>query len=415
MLLSSSFAAFGFFFVNVFHFVLLRLVVFFLFLWVAYTAGWFHRFVLWIAQNEARKILNNTTVTIGSLQTDIIRGHFWASNVVIHSPQQAIWQWEAPLLARIGKVYVEVNLMQFLFFLWFFQEETPLELYTVKLSDIQVFLERKYNVYNFFLLDPHVILPEPIATTTTFRSEESNSCSPSPTTSNATTAADTARSKQADEAYVSLESNSPSELGPGSDSPKMVEEEQAQQVVEEMLSAVRRATQEGDNWHGALMSHYRQTLTDQLKALTQKKKSVAMQEGVNLIKQMTANITENTATAQQVVLPARRALPNERIVYGRVGRVVINELRIFHCLHEAQWNKPIAIKKLAIRSSEFCPPTSAKDQHGPAIYQTLNVCLEVVWKRILAEIAKSNTGRFFQTAIGEAADVFFSKKKIQEK
>ena len=149
-----------------------------------------------------------------------------------------------------------------------------------------------------------------------------------------------------------------------------------------------------------------------------------MQEGVHLIQQLTGRISKTAVSAQQVVTPARRRLPgDEQPVYGRVGRVVLQDMHIF--LHENNssssnknnnnkksnnWNKPIGIQRVAIRASEFCPPLSAKDADSrPALYQPLDECLEVVWKRVLAEMAKSNTGRFFQTAIGEAADVFFTK------
>ena len=197
--------------------------------------------------------------------------------------------------------------------------------------------------------------------------------------------------------------------------------DKAQQVVDDMLTAVRRAAQEGD--HGAFWTHYRQSLTNQLKQFTQsqKSKSQAMQEGVHLIQQLTGRITKTAVSAQQVVLPARRRLPgDEQPVYGRVGRVVLQDMHIFlrennsnsngSETNKSNWNKPIGIQRVAIRASEFCPPLSARDADSrPALYQPLDECLEVVWKRVLAEMAKSNTGRFFQTAIGEAADVFFTK------
>ena len=37
----------------------------------------------------------------------------------------------------------------------------------------------------------------------------------------------------------------------------------------------------------------------------------------------------------------------------------------------------------------------------PALYQPIDKVVEVVWKRILAEIAKSQSGRLFHTAVGE--------------
>ena len=126
-----------------------------------YFTGCLHRFFWFIAEREATKILNGTTVTTSTFQIDILRGKVWISNLIIHAPKQDTWQWEAPVFARIGKVYVEANLVSCLFSLWFLWEELPLDIYTILVSDIQVFIERKHNVYNFLLLDPHVVVPVP--------------------------------------------------------------------------------------------------------------------------------------------------------------------------------------------------------------------------------------------------------------
>ena len=439
--LSIPSSALGAFLSRTLQYLLERLLLLCLFFWLAYAAGWFHRFLRWTAEREATQLLNGCRVTVGSLHTDLIKGRGWASNVVLHAPHQETWRWEAPVLARVGNVYVECNLVQCLLFLWFYREEIPVELYTVYCSDIQVFVERKHNIYNFFLLDPHVILPD--LTVQQLEKEQQQNTAANDNNSdkevNTTVEGNDAAPSSSERNY----SATPESNLPDNNNNNNEEEQAAQQVVDDMLSAVRRAAQEGDNWHGALFHHYRHTLTDQLKALTTKKKSVAMQEGVNLLKHVTANITEKSATAQQIVVPARRSLPGERPVYGRVGRVLLQDLRIFLKADNSSsndastdtttdncWNKPIVIEKVAVRASEFCPPLSAKDntssstttpqlpQHPPwcpALYQSLDVYLEVVWKRVLAEIAKSNTGRFLQTAIGEAADVFFTTSSQKNK
>jgi len=422
---------------SVFSYLVERLLWLALFLWVAYTLGWFHRFLKWTLEREASKLLNGTTVTLGSLRTDLVRGQGWASNVVLHSPQQEAWQWEAPVLARVGRVYVEVNVVQCLFFLWFYQQEIPLELYTVHLSDIQVFVERKHMIYNFFLLDPHVIAPNPRtrdgATTHNNKQQQQkhDETDNAAAVNNRNTTSEQGKGGPTTIATSGSSLSSPHTKQAGGSSSDALNnhhptDDRAQQVVDDMLTAVRRAAQDGD--HGALWTHYRHTLTNQLKQFQQenkqgKTKSQAVQEGVHLIQRVTASITETAATAQQVVLPARRKLPgDEQPVLGRVGRIVLEDLHIFlmggggggcgSSSDNKSNNKPICIQKVAIRASEFCPPLSAKDPgcpDRPALYLPLDACLEVVWKRVLAKMAKRNTGRFFQTAIGEAADVFFSK------
>jgi hypothetical protein len=158
-------------------------------------------------------------------------------------------------------------------------------------------------------------------------------------------------------------------------------------------------------------------------------------------------------------------------VYGRVGRLLIQDMRIFvrenhhltptetasRSFHPSKkdessntaalngdkgsnasaspicaWHPPIVIQHVAIRANEFCPPLTAKEktksQRGydenvdnydatlmPALYQTMDAYVDVVWKRVLAEVAKSNTGQFFQTAMGEVVNLFVeSKEPLQD-
>jgi hypothetical protein len=479
---------------------------------VAYSMGWLHRCLLWIAEREATKLLNHTRVTASRLEWDLWRGRYWASNVIIHAPRQSIWHWEAPVLARIGKVYVEVNLVQCLLSLWCLWEEIPVDIHTVQMSDIQVFVERKHGVYNFFLLDPHVILPDP----RDYSSDEENSIndeyddyrnkyandeksdknekrrddshapennpnltSEQPQTKDAASSSSAAMTTAATGPSVAI-------LDDEEDAPA----EKAQQVVDEIMTAVKRIAQGNDkHWQKHMLQDYKTSLTDQLKTIlhTRKKKTEVMQEGVQILKHVSKNISEKTVQAQKVVLPARRQIPGEKVVYGRVGRVLMQDCRVFlrgeknqpdlddddddknshmtkdsslhdededdekkedeYVSHDNQsgkkslrthstsrssisnnWNAPILIRKVAIRASEFCPPLSSKDPRTirsqdmqdydpslPALYQPMDVYLDVVWKRVLAEMAKSNTGRFFQTAMGEVADVFTNKNNSNQK
>ena len=467
-----------------------------------YLTGWLHRFLWFLAEREAAKILNGTTVTCSTFQVDLFRGKVWISNLVIHSPKQEVWHWEAPVFTRIGKLYVECNLVSCIFSLWFLLEELPLDIYTVLVSDVQVFIERKYNVYNFLLLDPHVILPatpQPLHTTSENVHEDVDDVV-------LVSAVDCTRVTDASDTSASISVNLPSDIC--SNDPTLLEsncsnkhddEEKAQQVLEHIAHSVRRASVSGGkkNPVESLLDQYRHTLTNHLKAFTTQKDTspgskasttAMMQEGVNLIKNVTANIAEKTVQAQQVIVPARRVLPGERPVHGRIGRVLIQEMRIF--VHEnprfnangppsasssvyevdihdtagrtpkkervsiksapsvSSWHPPIVIQHVAIRATEFCPPLVAKEssigkksakrnlffepnasskkdineiecdydpKQMPALYQNMDVFVDIVWKRVLAEVAKSNTGQFFQTAMGEVVTLFVeSTDTLQE-
>ena len=404
----------------------------------AYSLGWIHRFIWYRAEQEISKILNDTPVTIGSLRLDLLRGKVWASNVVLHSPRRNEWKWESPLLGRVGKVYIESNLVQCILFDIFLGEKLPLEVRTVHASDIQGFVERKQNVFNFYLLDKEMILPEPqdlpdgdddIHTPTTphVGSNGSHSAASATTHGVATTATPTDTSMN-----INSSSWDPDEPLDGTDADYETSEK-AQRLVDDMVRAVQslgRAAQEG-SLQGALHEH-RHNFTTKLRALqTSSKKSQAMKEGVKIAQEVGKAVAEKTQNVQHFVVPPRRKSDGEKPPLCRIGRIVIRDARIFTRDHwddtvptspdseskpvnqgKASWNKPITLKQIVIRSVELCPPVSVKDEEGlPALYQPIDALIDVVWKRILAEVAKTNSGHLFQTAMGEVLDYYRMEKE----
>jgi hypothetical protein len=397
------------------------LLILSLFLSLAYSCGWIHRLMWHLAEAELRKALNGTPVTIGSLRMDLMRGRLWASNVVIHSPRREQWKWESPVLARVGRVYVETNLVLCLLSLWFLGEEQPLDVYTIHVSDIQVFVERKHNFFNFFLLDPRVELPDPQLLEDPSSDEEEDHLGDQEDddeSQNGEQVRDSPGAKLRDAS--TLENLSSMDMT--DDSSQLPAEEKAQKLMDDMLRALSRATKEGFTLQGALVEH-RQEITSQLKALqTTTKKSAAMQEGVKIVQHVSKVVVEKTQTVQQVVLPTRREpLAHEKTVFVRIGRILIRDLRIFTRDYSkttrtprkkslSSWNKPILVDRVSVRSSELCPPLSAKDENDlPALYQPIEKCIDVAWKRVLVEASKSNTGRLFKTAMGEVLDYWMEK------
>ena len=79
------------------------------------------------------------------------------------------------------------------------------------------------------------------------------------------------------------------------------------------------------------------------------------------------------------------------------------------------WARPIVIFELAMTGAELCPPMTARcpETGMPVVGISVDRLVDILLKRIMAEIAKSNTGRLFQTAFG---DVFsFVHDNISEK
>jgi len=347
-----------------------------------------NRLVRFLLEAEALKALNGTAVTVGQVQVDWVRGTVWATDVIVHAPQRATWHWESPILARFGKVRVQANVVWALFSLWFLWEEPSLDIISVEMEDVQGFIERKLNLFNFFLLDPHVKLPDDsvLAQLDQVASDESLDDS------------DGVKSRN-------RSSSDPAEV-------------KAQQLMDSVLGALHQAAQEG-SIHGAFLKH-RQNLTDHLKFFQSSKKSEVMQEGLEIAKHVSKSVVTKSQTAQQVVQPSRLdPTSDEKIVYARIGRVVLRDCLIYTRDHQKQqsqsdirsWNQPIKITRVDVRSSELCPSLSSKDASGyPSVYQPVDCFLEVIFRRLLSEGAKSSTSRLFQSAMGELLGYWMEKE-----
>jgi hypothetical protein len=382
---------------------------------VAHFFGWIERWIWWTLEREASKILNGAKVTLGSFQLDwsqILQGKITlhASNVVLHTPQRDVWQWESPLIARVGKASVECNAPITIFHIAFLRKELPIEVYSVQVSDVQVFVERYDNVFNVYLLDPNVVLPPP---------------PPTPRPTNDTSDPRVSFSKESSTSGLNDSDSileTPLTATTTGDSAAQ-HKEQAQQLVQDMLQAVQslgRAAQQG-SLQGAIKQQGME-MAEKLRGLSKKEN---LEEGVRVMQQVGKVAVESFASPI-LLAPARKVGGGggPKPPLARVGRIVLQEVRIFtkdswiqivteeeqqqsanggaSAAAGAGWNKPIFIESLIVRASELCPPMSLKDdQQLPAVYQTIDKIIEIVWRRLLAEMAKSNTGRLFQTAVGE--------------
>lgn len=329
-----------------------RLIALSIFVSFAYAYGYIHRFLWYLAERECTKLFNGVRVTFGGVtNVDLLRGQFTLSNVVIHSPNRSLWK--SPIIGRIGLAKIHVNAIQCLFSLWFLGEELPIDFYSIHLSDIQVFVERKAKVYNFFLLDPNIILPQAFV--------ELNHTA----TSSATTAPTT-----------------PVPASPHEPASKETEEKAAA-LVDDMLDAVKRAAAEGSA--DGLVSHTRDRLYQSLRTFQTTKTIDVLIQTVDLLQNVGMNISHKTELAQKVVVPTRR--PNPHIVYGRIGTLEVHSLRIF--LQGV--DHPILVPK-------FCPNTEFSNAFIP-----MDDLMDTLTKRLVAVMAKSNSGLFLQTAMQEMA------------
>jgi hypothetical protein len=355
------------------------LVIVILFVTIIYSLGWLHRLLIWFLEREASKALNHIPVSIGGLEFDLLRGKLWITNFMFHSPKRDIWKWESPAVARIGALYVEANIISWLFAFWIlWEKDPPVDLITVKLSDVQVFIERKQQVFNFYLLDPLIS----IAHTGTYGDNETLTYDGAEHETDQTTGRATGPLEQTSHDATATDDD----------------HEKAQQLVDSMCRAIGRVAQQGSLQDAFTES--RLSITSHLKAFQQttaaKSKSEAMQEGVKIVQQVGKSLVETTQGVQQVVLPARREhVKNEFTMRVRIGCLKFEQLRIFTRQHKS-WNKPIYLPKVILRAAELCPSSNEY-----AVYQPVDKILECVRVKLLTEVAKTNSGRLFQTAMGE--------------
>lgn len=448
---------------------------------VGHYFGWIERWIWCVLEKEGSKILNGATITIGSFRLDwsaILQGKITlhASNVVLHTPQRQVWGWESPLIGRIGKASVEVNAPITIVHEIFFRKHLPLEIYSVFIADVQVFVERHDQVVNVYLCDPAAVLPPPPYLTPP-------SCPHPQATGEAHLLAeplDFSRSKS-DPLMGAHNDNAEDLLGgtpadpfedeeddillqkdptrskmamsvghSSEDTPvKEKHKEQAQKMVQDMLQTVQslgRAARKG-SLHTAVKQHgmeMAEKLRDGLS--TRNRNTSNLEQGVALMEQV-GKVAAESLKAPKLILPERKVGEGgPKPPMARVGRIVLKDARIFtkdswiqitqdeknhkttklkeHTgafgvnssisgsskddpappLKRGNWNRPIFLENLVVRASELCPSMSLKDENNPdlpAVYQPIDKILEIVWRRLLAEMAKSNGGRLFSTALGE--------------
>ena len=344
--------------------------------------GWIRRF-LWLSLEHAlSQALNGTPITIGSLEVDLLGGKLFLSNLIIHTPLRREWRWESPLIARIGKLHLDFDFLSIMQRL-LRKQQLVLDIYSLEISDVQAFVERHEHVFNFYLLDPLMVLPDP--------KDVLQHCAlskePQPTINRG--------DNDFDEVFTEADVDEEDEQ----------HEQNAKNLVNKMVEAVQNLGKDAKKggWKGALVRQ-RHSLKSKLKELQSTKKTDAMNEGVQVLKKV-GKVVAHKTKALNLPTPKRRARENGQGIkplFVRVGRVLLHEGRIFTRTDENTWNKPIAIHQVWIRSTELCPSMSLNDENDkPALYQPIDKVIEVVLKRVLAEIAKSQTGRLFNTALGE--------------
>eukprot|EP00970_Alexandrium_tamarense_P010031 scaffold1992_cov203-Alexandrium_tamarense.AAC.20 len=124
--------------------------------------GALRRYALQFAEKELSKVMNNTLVTLSDIKVDLWRGRVVIQDLVIHNKDRSSWEWESPCLARVGRIEAELNFTSVIELPFYgpILNHTFKDVYTGLVEDVQVFVEKRRNIFNFHLLDGSLDIPD---------------------------------------------------------------------------------------------------------------------------------------------------------------------------------------------------------------------------------------------------------------
>jgi len=367
------------------------------------------------------------------------------------------WLWDSPVLARVGKARGRVNVFSVVDPLAYFFQIEHREVYGVTVEDVQIFIEKRLNVFNFHLLDESLDIPDPKAVLSSYSSRNvevtitgnvevtdvpprgGSACGmpPSPPC------------LETNLSYDGSDHNTAPIIPPPHRSASNEAEKKANDIVTSMLDAVsnigQAANQGGKQAFQEAVSCSKKAIVDKLKqfqsAGPEKNVQVIAKESMDVIKQMHKAVGKNVTKIKQHVdsitkpPPKRTDWKPPRLDVIRIGYIVGKDLRIFskdiilrtgantkdaadasapqrlpyvtaapgklRPPNAEGWSKPILLKEITFTASELAPPLSLRDNGKPAIGMTPDKYLDVLMKKIFHEMAKTNSGRVLETALSE--------------
>ena len=403
--------------------------------------GALRRYVLKFAEKELSKIMNGTLVTVSDAYADLYRGKVVVTDLMIHNKNRDQWEWDSPCLARVGRIEASLNILSViqLPFIGRICGHTFFDIYTILVEDVQIFVEKRKNIFNFHMLDGSLDIPDHELIMSEYKlskQKTSDELDGIPEVSTSKTSSHESEEERGDVNAHDGESAS--------------REDEANKLVEKLVGAVStisKAANQGPEGLKSALRNQKDGLVKNLKQLHTEKASVNIsnaskgwrstkKHGVSLMREVTKVVEKNVDQIKdQVAILAKPPEKKEGWAAGtpddiRVGSILFREARVFQKdllvtkngeqvdgeLHSQQemprdgcdetssgWSKPIVIFEMAITGAELSPAMSARDKDTgmPVVGIPIDRFVDIIAKRIVAEVAKSNTGRLFHTAFGD--------------
>lgn len=332
-------------------------------------------------------------------------------------------------------------------------DHTFFDVQTVLVEDVQVFAEKRINVLNFHLLDPSLDIPDPGVTM-----EQYNKLTRRKQELGGINGQGSGLSKYVNTDKEEHQGDLASDCEDGSFFRER--EVKANKIVEKLVGAVSRigkaANEGGSKGFQSALLDGKDGLVQNLKELHTQTKTEPLagckdwkskkEHGVSVMRELGKVVETNVRDIKDQVLflnapPSKKqgwqSVPPDHI---RVGAILLREARIFtkdilvagapsarpvaspseivsksssvslkeengitSSYRRQGWARPIVIFELAMTGAELCPPMTARcpETGMPVVGISIDRLVDILLKRIMAEVAKSNTGRLFQTAFGD--------------
>ena len=406
-------------------------------------SGALRRYAIKFAEAEYSKLMNGAMVTVSDAHVDIFRGKVVVHDFIIHNKDRDVWEWDSPCLVRVGRIEASLNFASVIQLpgVGRILNHSFFDIYTMLVEDVQVFVEKRRNVFNFHLMDPSLDIPDHDPIMKEYNNRKERALSESEKNDKRV---DATKSHGLD----AEEQRGDAASGRDVASPLRDKEDEANKIIEKLVGTVSnlgKAAGEGGS-HGlklALISQ-KDSLVKNLKELHSKTPaSPFVKEGKDheedwsrrknkvkslgnalgkVVEQNVSDIKHQMGFLQQPP-PKKEGWVSSNPDHIRVGSLMLRESRIFtkdvlvgkgeEALTEAEkgsmdrhfsgWSRPIVVYELALTGAEMSPSMSARDPRTgmPVVGIPIDQFLDILNKKLMAEVAKYNTGRLFQQAFGD--------------
>jgi len=411
--------------------------------------GALRRYVLKFAEKELSKLMNGTLVTVSDAHADLYRGNVVVTDLIIHNKNRDQWEWDSPCLARVGRIEVSLNILSVIQipFIGHVCGHTFFDIYTILVEDVQIFVEKRKNIFNFHMLDGSLDIPDHDLIMSEYKlskQKKSDELDGIPEVSTSKTSSHESEEERGDVNAHDGESGS--------------REDEANKLVEKLVGAVStisKAANQGPEGLKSALRNQKDGLVKNLKQLHTENVGVNIsnskgwqstkEHGVSLMREVTKVVEKNVNQIKdQVAILAKPPEKKEGWAGGtpddiRVGSILFREVRIFqkdllvpkngeqvdgelqempedgYGENSSGWSKPIVIFEMAITGAELSPPMSARDKDSgmPVVGISIDRLVDIIANRLVAEIAQTNSGRLFHTAFGDLFS-FIHENQLQK-